>query len=319
MRQATIIKTASVTAEDLEKINRWTRRPLDAAEVYCFSLILCDNEIDRDGECFPTASLEKLAELFLGKTGLFDHEAKASGQTARIFDTEVIQDSARRSQSGEVYHALKARAYLMRSEKTEPLILEIDGGIKKEVSVGCSVRAVRCSICGAELRHEGCEHRIGEEYGGKRCFAWLEDPADAYEWSFVAIPAQPNAGVIKQFAVQRPLSEVEQALKGEGAVTLSKSEARELALHLQKQEELAREGGKYRTLLMKQVQKLSALCGSGPAPELLQKALERMNTPELAEYLGLLEQRAGQCRFGRQLAPEAEEQQTDQTNESFKI
>ncbi len=36
-------------------------------------------------------------------------------------------------------------------------------------------------------------------YGEKLCFMELQEPTDAYEWSFVAVPAQRRAGVVKRF------------------------------------------------------------------------------------------------------------------------
>jgi hypothetical protein len=36
-------------------------------------------------------------------------------------------------------------------------------------------------------------------YGGKICHTVLDGITDAYEWSFVAVPAQRNAGVTKKF------------------------------------------------------------------------------------------------------------------------
>lgn len=38
--------------EMLTKINRFTRREFAEEELYIFSVILCDNEIDRDGGTF---------------------------------------------------------------------------------------------------------------------------------------------------------------------------------------------------------------------------------------------------------------------------
>ena len=49
---------------ELEQINKYTRRELKEDEVYVFPVVLCDNEIDRDGERFSDSALEKLAELF---------------------------------------------------------------------------------------------------------------------------------------------------------------------------------------------------------------------------------------------------------------
>jgi hypothetical protein len=189
------------TAEELELINRFSRRELRAEEVYVFPLILCDNETDRDCERFSVSALETLAGLFIGKTGIFDHDPKGANQTARIFTAAAESDSGRRTRSGEVYSCVKAKAYLMRTEKTADLIAEIDGGIKKEVSVCCSVKREICSICGTNRKEQPCSHIKGESYGGKLCEGILDEPTDAYEWSFVAIPAQPNAGITKSHAV----------------------------------------------------------------------------------------------------------------------
>ena len=62
------------------------------------------------------------------------------------------------------------------------------------------MRDISCSICGKNIKAEGCEHQKGKYYGGKLCCYLLSEPADAYEWSFVAVPAQRNAGVMKSFA-----------------------------------------------------------------------------------------------------------------------
>ena len=40
---------------------------------------------------------------------------------------------------------------------------------------------------------------MGQRYGDKLCHVVLGDVTDAYEWSFVAVPAQREAGVTKQF------------------------------------------------------------------------------------------------------------------------
>ena len=68
----------------LEKINHYAKSPLMAQEVYCFSVRLCDDRPDRDYERFDAAALEKLAALFLGKTGICDHEWSADRQVAHF-------------------------------------------------------------------------------------------------------------------------------------------------------------------------------------------------------------------------------------------
>ena len=87
----------------LEDINRLSRAPLSAEEVYVFSLCLCDNEVDRDQERFPEKTLEQLAPLFVGKSGLFDHSWSARGQAARLYRTEVVREPERLTQAGDGY------------------------------------------------------------------------------------------------------------------------------------------------------------------------------------------------------------------------
>ena len=52
---------------DLELINKLTRRPLKAEEVYTFNVILCDNDLDRDFEVFDLKCLYELKEMFFRK------------------------------------------------------------------------------------------------------------------------------------------------------------------------------------------------------------------------------------------------------------
>ena len=81
-----------LTKEELEQINRFSKAELTADQVYTFSVRLCDNEVDRDFERFAGEDLERLGQLFLGKSGIFDHQWSAKGQTARIYRTEVIRE-----------------------------------------------------------------------------------------------------------------------------------------------------------------------------------------------------------------------------------
>jgi len=186
-------------SELLNKLNEFTRREHTEDEVYIFDLVLCDNDIDRDGECFSPSALETLQKLFIGKTGIFDHDTKGANQTARIFSTELVTDNSKKTKYGAVYTYLKACAYMVKTASNADLIKEIDGGIKKEVSISCSCSSQNCSICGANKKKKSCGHIKGKSYGVKPCYFILDDVTDAYEWSFVAVPAQINAGVTKHY------------------------------------------------------------------------------------------------------------------------
>ena len=241
--------------EELALINQFAKAELTAEQVYTFSVRLCDNEVDRDFERFDTAALERLGQLFLGKSGMFDHQWSALGQTARIYKAEVVEEPARLTAAGDGYCWLKGWAYLLRTEKNADLIAEIEGGIKKEVSVGCSMGRSVCSICGAE--DGSCSHVKGQTYGGKLCYFQLEEPKDAYEWSFVAVPAQREAGVVKRFG----------------------RESDELA-KLRKEAEL---GQRYLKELRREVVRLAMLADDHLDGHIFSKAADRLEEPELLE------------------------------------
>lgn len=193
------VSSGAPTAAQLDAINAQAKARLSGEQVYVFSLRLCDDQVDRDHERFDDTALPGLARLFLGKTGILDHRWSADNQVARIFETQVVKEK------GVSY--IKAWAYIRRGGANEELIADIEAGIKKEVSVGCAMGRAVCSVCGSE--YGTCGHRKGESYDGQVCCAVLQEPLDAYEFSFVAVPAQPDAGVLKAMGgKQRHLKEL---------------------------------------------------------------------------------------------------------------
>lgn len=198
-RKAARLSAREVTEADLKAINKLTLEPLKAEDVFTFKLALCDNEVDRDYERFSTKALAVLGKLFVGKTGIKDHRWSADNQVARIYATEVVQ-SGKTTTAGEPYTQLVAYCYMVKTASNADLIAEIKGGIKKEVSVGCAMGRTTCTICGKG--YGMCGHRKGQSYQQadarkEVCTAILDDPLDAYEFSFVAVPAQRNAGASK--------------------------------------------------------------------------------------------------------------------------
>lgn len=303
----------------LEKISRYTRRKFAADELYTFPVALCDNEIDRDGERFTVGALQKLAELFIGKTGVFDHDPKAENQTARIYDCRVEQDAARTTSCGEPYTRLVAEAYLPRTAENLGFIAGLEAGIKKEVSVGCAVRSVTCSVCGADLKNGGCEHRRGESYGGKLCCAVLDDPSDAYEWSFVAVPAQREAGVLKHFGGTDG-HEVLKFLRGAGGETMLTPAQREaLVAEYDRLEREAADGREYRAALEKDFLRFGTLAQPGLPEKSLTAAAKALSVPDLESWGTAFRRQAERAvPLSPQLAGSRKTEQTD-GNEPFRI
>ena len=241
------IRKSVATERDMELINGYSRRTLTPDDVYIFNVVLCDNDIDRDGERFSEEALATLAALFVGRTGIFDHESSAKNQAARIFHTQVVRRNGKQNALGQPYLFVEARAYMLKTEKNASLIEDIDGGIKKEVSISCSMKRKTCSICGAQ--RGSCTHRAGEIYDSKRCYFELSGPTDAYEWSFVAVPAQKNAGVVKKLEAQ------EETLKKirSGEFAMSEEDYRKSQEMVRKLEELGTYAEQHRNMLEKDV------------------------------------------------------------------
>lgn len=172
---------------DMPLINAQSLQELTSDEVFAFRVRACNSLPDRDHERFTVAALRGLAPMFVGRTVIADHNWSSKNQVARIYDAYV--------EDLDGYSSLVVKCYILRNDSTRNLIDAILGGILREVSVGCAMGRAVCNICGED--YGTCGHRKGDIYDGKRCICELQDPVDAYELSFVAVPAQPGAGVTK--------------------------------------------------------------------------------------------------------------------------
>ena len=151
------LENQEVTDDELKKINKFTLAPLKADEVFTFKLILGDNGLDdRNYEPFNLNALKDLKRLYVGKTMIKDHKRTADNQIARVYDTELQQDSSKLTGAGEIFTRLIAKCYMVKTEKNADLIAEIKAGIKKEVSTSCRPKHAYCSICGVDNMKNYC-------------------------------------------------------------------------------------------------------------------------------------------------------------------
>lgn len=203
-----VLKSLDVTDKDMALINGYALEPLTPEQVYTFKVVAGSNETDdRNFMPFSRKALEELAPLFVGKTMIRDHSARSENQIARVYATETRTDAEKLSGLGEPYTELVAKCYMVKTAENAGLISEIKAGIKREVSVSLAVNKFRCSICGADT----CKHIPGFDYEGKTCMNIIDGCSDAYELSFVAVPAQPNAGTTKSAAEEAPDPEQQRA------------------------------------------------------------------------------------------------------------
>ena len=197
----------------------------------------------------------------MGKTGISDHSMRSKDQTARVFQCYTAEDASRLTSYGEKYTALKARAYMIRTDSNADLIKEIEGGIKKEVSIGCAADKILCSICGKNMKAHECSHIKGKVYKGKLCYGILSDISDAYEWSFVAVPAQRNAGVTKSFTFKEelPLNTFDIIKSITEDTLITPSQAKEICNYIATLEKAANQAQLYKSHLIEDISRYALI------------------------------------------------------------
>lgn len=177
--------------KDYALIKEFLPSDVKKSDIYVYSVRLCDNLLDREGEFFSSEALAQLNELLVGATGIYNHEWKSDNQHSRIYKTEVINEFGIKNESQEPYQYIVGYAYTLNSEKNRSLIDSINSGILKEVSIGFNYdKSTPYQLEGLEANR-------------------IDNITDVYEWSFVAVPAQRNAGVVKSFNKDKEVKPME--------------------------------------------------------------------------------------------------------------
>ncbi len=266
--------------------------------------------------------------MFLGKTGIFDHNPKGENQTARIYHTAVIKDELKQNALGETYHYLQAKAYMVKSKKNEDMILDIDAGIKKEVSIGCTVKNAVCSICSTDTNFTYCEHQKGKTYDDKLCYIVLDNPTDAYEWSFVAIPAQKNAGVTKRYSAGESVTYLQNSdamkmldkyVKSEEKLILSPMQAKEILEHISTLNNYAKLGKAYMINLKEDIVKTAFLCGECVDAKIFANVIDKLNVDELLAYKKAYEKKYSEILVSGSQLMDISTTQKDEDDKQFII
>jgi hypothetical protein len=243
--------TMRPTDEQLERINKFTRKAVTADEVVAFTTLSCNDIPDRDDDRFKTECVKGFAALEqpfspTGKSYMLDHVYKVENAVGRIFGTDTKKVDSALFLTNEVY--------VPNTEKNKGFIEDIDFGINWAVSVGVMLGSDECSLsfCKAPFSSWGwwCQngHDKGLYYtedaeedawgwptpcdpktsGAQKCIRDFDDPKDMYELSQVFLGAQYFAALEKtpEFA-----SVMKAAAKGVPIIGLSESESDALPLH----------------------------------------------------------------------------------------
>jgi hypothetical protein len=181
---------AQVPAEQdpvLREVNLFTLRPLARKEFVVFTMDLCHNLVDRHFSRFPEDELEKIDKMVVGRPLMERHDLRGTLPRGTFFRSMLHRDGERVSVRPDVY--------VLRTEENADFILNIEGGVYRETSIGFSFRTPECSICGKDLR--SCDHVPGRTYGGEQCHYIMRDVLDVIEGSVVPSGSQ-GTGFVAQ-------------------------------------------------------------------------------------------------------------------------
>jgi hypothetical protein len=168
-------------------VNRYALRALAPEEYAAFTLDLCNNQIDRHFSRFPEEELERINELVPGRPLMERHDLRGTLPRGRFFRSALHHD-------GEVV-SVRPEVYVLRTAENEDFILNIEGGVYRETSIGFSFRMPECSVCGKDLRT--CDHVPGRTYGDSACHFIMRGVLEVAEGSVVSSGSQ-GTGFVRE-------------------------------------------------------------------------------------------------------------------------
>lgn len=180
---------------EAQEVNRFALRPLAPDEYTVFTLDLCHNKIDRHHSRFPDEELVRINDMVPGRPLMERHDLQGSLPRGTFFRSVLHDDGDRMSVRPDVY--------VLRTDGNRDFILNIEGGVYRETSIGFAFRMPECSVCQKDLRT--CEHVPGHTYGDAACHYVMREVLEVIEGSVVPSGSQGTAFVTQERA--RPLPE----------------------------------------------------------------------------------------------------------------
>jgi hypothetical protein len=175
-----------------EEVNRFALRPLARDEFAVFTMDLCNNRVDRHFSRFPEEELETINGMVPGRPLMERHDLKGSLPRGTFFRSQLHRE--------DDYVSVRPDVYVLRTPENAAFILNIEGGVYRETSIGFSFQTPECSICGKDLRT--CNHVPGRTYSGKQCHYIMRDVLDVIEGSVVPAGSQGTGFVSQERALE---------------------------------------------------------------------------------------------------------------------
>lgn len=198
----TVQEPVKLQDPDLLAIRKYAQRDVTPDEVWCSAFKVCNTKVDRSGERFTKAYLERFAETLPGKAVLEGHRRDIR-PLGRVYNAEVLPDGGDWFLKGYWYTAADS-----------PVRREVELGIAKDCSIGYAAGKRTCSIdqkMWLPMRMGECkEHQPLQEYDGQTCTIHYCDTeahkAEGQEVSLVWLGCQYGAeATVKRMADERDL------------------------------------------------------------------------------------------------------------------
>jgi hypothetical protein len=149
---------------------------------------LCHNQLDRHFSLFPEEELEKVDRMVPGRPLMERHDLRGTLPRGTFFRSELHREGDRVSVRPDVY--------VLRTQDNTDFILNIEGGVYRETSIGFSFRMPECSVCKRDLRT--CDHIPGRTYGGDLCYYTMRGVIEVIEGSVVSSGSQGTGFVARK-------------------------------------------------------------------------------------------------------------------------
>ena len=173
----------------VEEVNRFALRPLGEEEFRVFTLDLCHNEVDRHFSRFPEEELEAINGMVPGRPLMERHDLRGSLPRGTFFRSQLQRGTA----DHPTRVSVRPDVYVLQTGENADFILNIEGGVYRETSIGFSFRLPECTICRRDLRT--CSHVPGRSYEGKACHYEMRGVLEVLEGSVVSSGSQGTSFV----------------------------------------------------------------------------------------------------------------------------
>lgn len=157
----------SVPDEDEQLISKFL--PIDCSmdDIYVFKMKIADNEIDSEYDCLDESALLSLTSDCIGMRVYINNDKYLC---STIYYTWIEKDNNRLTSYGSPYVKLMAKAFVWADNATFIRKLKSLKASDIQIHISATFEHAFCSICGADMLENGCDHIPGQVYDRSLCY-----------------------------------------------------------------------------------------------------------------------------------------------------